>query len=119
MKNILLAVAALLTFLFLYPPADLAHAVAKPGKDISSWQVTCATTATKIVPDAVSVVGWMCTQSGTTATFVGGKDVNTTTTGQDICTTNCPINVISAEAEQGYCVVAASTETLTCTGSIR
>jgi hypothetical protein len=111
----LLALCAVLALTYLF--AQKSSAVAQPAATTRSWQVTCATTATAIVPDGITVNGYMCSQSGTTATFVGGADVNTTTLGQDICTTNCPIKSISVEAQQGYCIVASSTETLTCTGA--
>jgi hypothetical protein len=104
---------ALVTFMF----SSGAFALANTLGFVRVFQLSCDGTVRKIVPasgrtGSLAVLLW---NSTSTAVFIGGSDVNTTTTGIPICSSSsCVSSSLSIDSNPVlYCQTAGSTVTLT------
>lgn len=81
---------------------------------IRAYQVACTTTATAI-SDGHSQSSGLIWNNSATAVYLGGSDVNTTTTGFPICTNtaSCLRADMPIDAKYLYCRVAAGSTTVT------
>lgn len=80
-----------------------------------TFQVTCATTATRIAdPTSTGISSFLAWNNSATAAFIGGSDVNATTLGLPICTTNsCFSSSFSIDGGGMYCMSVGGAVVLT------
>lgn len=90
--------------------------LSNPVRGLTTYQVTCLTSATPLkgskgTPSALTV--W---NGSATAAFIGGVDVNATTTGMPICTSaSCYDSKFSIDGGDGYCMSVGGAVVLTIT----
>ena len=88
-----------------YPPK--AHALAKALGEIKTATVTCATSATEIVPTDRKKNSMMLINTTATAAYVGGSNVDGSTagtTGIDVCDGCSAGKTLSVDASRAWCV---------------
>ncbi len=101
----------LLSF-FLSQPAE---ALANPLRGLRTFQITCATTATRVTDNLGDMSAFTVFNGTATAAFLGGSDVNATTKGMPICTTasTCYADKFPVDGGGMYCMSVGGAVVLT------
>ena len=110
MKRIVVLAVALVAVLVL-------TGLSKPVRNLVTYQVTCATTATSLRGAQGALSALTLWNNTTTPAFIGGSDVNSTTTGMPICTDTaaCYDSKFPVDGGDGYCLSVGGAVVLTIT----
>lgn len=90
--------------------------LSNPLRNLTTYQVTCLTTATPLNGDKGALSAVALWNGSATAAFIGGSDVNATDKGMPICTTaSCYAATFPIDGGTGYCMSVGGAVVLTIT----